>query len=268
MAKQEIEPTDQEILRRLLEEGGGLEDLDPREGGISRIRIDHKDAMWVDSLTGLKVKEFEGVICGIVKQRVMFPPKMSKEPGPPECKSVDFKIGRPNLEIFPVAEFRNPAGGVAPGPAVEFVEGIELDCGTCPFEKFGSNPSPDKEGPRCTEQIILVVLADLDGSGNDMPSLLTAQKSALKPTRAYLAGFKRAGNPAFSHRTKFSLSAQVYAGNDYAVPVYKRLEETPKELWLAYGQTYTQNRDFLHTRRDVEQAEAAARPASPDDLPF
>jgi hypothetical protein len=230
-------------LDRLDAMGGGLADFDGSEGGTPRIKINGAEAKWVDTLTGLEVPEFTGIVCGVVKGRVLWPPEVGEEVADPLCKSLDFKTARPNPKTFPIKE------SLIPGLVlVEDGPPVMVNCSACNLKEWDTHPT--RQGPWCTEQLTMIVMADLDDSGNYLPSLVTFQRSSIKPARQYVGALKRGYKNPFEVYTDFTLTPQKRGNVKYAVPVFKRTTPTDPSLWEACAQTYLAIAEFVTTWRD------------------
>lgn len=232
-------------LEQLEQMGGGLAGFDGSEAGTPRIKINGPDAVWTDDLSGLEVPEFTAVICGITKQRILWPAEVQEEKSDPLCKSLDAEVGRPNAATFPIKESKFELTVID--------EGAELDCSACFLKDWDSHPT--RPGPWCTEQIVMILLADFEGSGDYLPSLLSVQRSGLKPVRRYLGDFKRRGVLPFSTETVFTLNPQKRGNVNYAVPVLKKGEPTDQDVWEAYASTYLSVSAFISTWRDDATAD-------------
>lgn len=241
-----------EDLVPMTEDGAivGLEDVDLSEGGAPRITIDHQEALWRDTMSGVAVESFEGVVLGLIKQRVLWPVEMGDEPSPPLCKSVDFSTGRPT-EKFPLSES---------GLAIKITEGVTANCEDCKLKDWDTHPT--RQGPWCQEQHVWAVLADLEGDGQEAPALLTFQRSSIKPARQYLASFARKRLPAFTTRTQFELQGQKRGSVKFAVPTISRTEATDPDDFPFYAETYQQIRAYLMAVREDDGPSDKA-PAKP-----
>lgn len=221
----------------------GLEDIDLSEGGTPRITIDHTDAVFRDTMSGVAVAEFSGIVLGLVKQRVLWPPEVGDEPAQPLCKSVDFKTGRPNVDTFPLAESKL---------TLTLDDGVTASCEDCALKDWDTHPT--RQGPWCQEQHVWAVLADLEDDGNAAPALLTFQRSSMKPSRQYLGAFARKRQPSFSVVTHFKLNGQKRGSVKYAVPELSRGEATDPDDWSHFGEQYLSIRGFLQTVRSDEES--------------
>lgn len=228
----------------------GLEDFDlATESTTPRIRIVHSDGVYEDNQSGVQTDSFDGIILGLVKQRVLWPPEM-EEDAPPLCRSYDFKTGYPNPATFPLKQS---------GLKITLSDGVTASCADCKLQEWGSNPkTPAGEGtPWCTEQHVLAVLADITGEGNFVPSLVTFQRSGLKTSRQYLGSFARSKKPTFTVTTKFGLNAQKRGSVKFAVPTLTRGEVVPEDEYPTLAEMYLGIRAFLQAPRGDSASSAA-----------
>ena len=87
------------------EAGTGLDDLDAG-GATPRIKVLHKKGLYSETLSGIEVETFDGVVLGMLRQRVLWPTEMDEEDVKPLCKSLDGKMARPNVSSFPPRSVR------------------------------------------------------------------------------------------------------------------------------------------------------------------
>lgn len=207
----------------------GLESVDASDIALPVINIDHAENVFVDKLTGQKYPEIDGVLLGLLKQRIMWDTEMSA-PGStqgPMCKSPDAVTGAPQ-ENFPWPEYKKAGGALPSGSKT-------IACADCPFAQWGSNPKNDT--PWCSLQHVYPVVV---GDSENVTGLLTLQRSALKPSSGYLTGFVRDAKPLFTHRTKIRLDANRKGTVKYSVPRFERGEATPEDLplWTKWAKQY------------------------------
>lgn len=249
------------------EEDYGLEDFDPTTDAIMpRLQIDHKEALFVDNLSGQKFKELDVILLGLVKQRIMWADEVEDGEGP-LCKSFNYNEGHPDKD-FPWEK-----SGFDPA---KYPDDAALPCANCALKEWGS--ALNGKTPWCSEQHTFPLLMQL--AGGWAPALFTTQRTGIKPSKTYLTSFSRTKTPLYTVITKLSLQAFKRGTVDYAVPVFVQKEATESSEWTFYAQQYRSIRSFITTRpsRDDDDgtapapvaaaAPAAAAPADPDDLPF
>lgn len=226
----------------------GLEDFDPiRDGVTPRLNLGHNEdaGFYIDGLSKERYAELDGVILGLVKSRVLFPPTIGSEAVQPLCKSHDFKVGFPdneNKQRFPwdkaglnIVDFIN-------------VDKPAISCESCPLKEWGSHPTNQKQ-PWCSEQHNLVLMIP-NGRGGWMPYIMTLQKTALAPSRTYSNSFFQKGTPMFVCMTKLTIEVRKTGQVNYSVPQFQRVgaEFTPEDIEL-FKSTYRGIRNWLQTPR-------------------
>src|SRR5881392_1533115 len=72
----------------------GLEDISESELTIPRLVIDHKKAVFRDSLSNEEFETVDTIVLGVCKQRVLWPPEM-RDNSKPLCKSYEGLMGNP-----------------------------------------------------------------------------------------------------------------------------------------------------------------------------
>jgi hypothetical protein len=248
------------------EEDYGLEDFDPTTDAIMpRLQIDHKEALFVDNLSGQKFSELDVILLGLVKQRIMWADEVEDGEGP-LCKSFNYTEGHPSPD-FPWEKSKFDKASY-PDDAV-------LPCANCYLKEWGS--ALNGKTPWCSEQHTFPLLMQL--AGGWAPALFTTQRTGIKPSKTYLTSFSRTKTPLYTVITKLSLQAYKRGTVDYAVPVFVQKEATESSEWPFYAQQYRSIRSFISTRpsRDDDEAAAPAAPAvataaapaaADDDIPF
>lgn len=233
----------------------GLEDFDQSDMTIPMLKIDHDKAVIVDGLSNQEYDSLDLICVGLIKQRVLWQAEI-QDNDTPLCRSYNFKIGKPDADRFPWK-----ASGFTPDADTD-----ELPCENCKLQVWGSHPQ--REIPWCSEQHTYAVLQPL-GEDNWAPALFTIQRSALKPSNAYLTSFIRAKEPLYVCHTRISLDGQRRGNVDFAIPKFSRGPETDQSMWPFYADTYRNIRSFVQTPRirtadgEIEQTTGtAAAPAA------
>lgn len=253
----------------------GLEDFTNEDMVMPRLTILHQEGVFQDTLSNEKFGELEVVLLGLVKQRILWPPEMEAEKKPPLCKSFNYTEGRPDGEN--PSRFPWKASGFAMADHVDGENPPVLTCEGCALKEWGSHPKSDT--PWCSEQHVLPLMMSVGGGFS--PAILTLQRTAIKPSKAYMTSFARSQSPLFVTTTKLSLSVQRRGTVTYSVPIFARGTATEVEDHPEFALTYRRIRDYLTTPR-VEVVEdvvegtpvaappTAARPASSvdDEMPF
>jgi hypothetical protein len=241
-------------------EDDGLEDLGTADVAIPRLKIVGKKAVYQDSLTKDEFPELTVVILGLVKQRIMWDRNI-EEGDKPQCKSPDFYNGFPNLDEKSRIDTQFPWDQSNFKPDVltlvdhnpksqEFEEEVKgalehLSCAACVFKDWGKDRNGKSTPPPCSEQFSLPLLYQDPSNGEWNPSILTLQRSGVKPTRTFLAGFKQRQQATFTSQVKLSLNAQSRGSVDYAVPVFQKLGPTDPSAYENYVSIYKGARAYL-----------------------
>lgn len=259
----------------------GMEDFDMATDAVMpTIKIDHKKGVFVDGLSGEEFPELDAVLLGLIKQRVLWEAEVEENSKGPLCRSYNFTEGHPDYDRFPwksATIFQKPASED---------EVVTLPCESCPLKEWDSHPQRDT--PWCSEQHTFAIMQIVNEDGDMAPSLLTVQRSAIKPSRTYMTSFAKSKTPLFVCRTKITLDHRKRGNVEYAVPKFTRGAATEQSEFPFFAENYTQIREFVQTPRifvaDAEDenggvpADAAAPAAAPagatppaaddDDLPF
>lgn len=230
----------------------GLEDYDPTvDGSTPRLQIVQAEAVFKDSQSGEEWSKISCIVLGRLKQRILWPPEVEEgKKAKPLCKSLDFRIGLPGEE-FPWEK----------SGFDKSVVGETLDCGACPLKEWDSHPT--RETPWCSEQSVLPLLMEV---APDVwaPTILTLQRSSLKPARKYIDSYGRAKLPLFTAFTTIELDAQKRGSVKYATPTFTKGAATEEANWPEYANQWRNLRTFLMTVRndDDDEEETVAAPAT------
>lgn len=236
----DIVPAGQQAMEQYSDDMSGLEDFDQSDMVMPTVKIDHPTGSFVDGLSNQTYKELDCVVLGLVKQRVLWHPDVDDSKDPPLCRSLDFQIGRPRVEVFPW----EPSGFASAVGAPE--EGMTLPCASCQLKDWGTHPKQDV--PWCSEQHTYVVLMRTE-DGDDVPGVVTFQRSGIKPSKTYLTSFARSKTPIFTVRTHIKLEMNKRGTVTYSVPKFTRGAATDQSEWAGYSENYRSIREFLQTPR-------------------
>lgn len=209
----------------------GLEDVEASDLVMPRLTIDHDTGEFVDSLSGERYETVSGIVLGLTKQRVLWPPEMGDTNDPPLCRSYDFQSGHPG-EQFPWE-----AAGFDPNDT----DDETLPCTACALKEWGSHPNRDIQW--CAEQHVYPIV--MDGG----PVLFTVQRSGIKSSRSYLSSFARNRTPLYTAQTTLKLSGNRRGKVSYYVPMFTKGEASDHERWPEYASMYRSIRAFLQTPR-------------------
>jgi hypothetical protein len=247
----------------------GLEDVEQSDLVMPTLRIDHKNGVFVDALSGKTFESVDVVALGLIKQRVLWDAEVEEGSNGPLCRSYNFTVGIPDEKSFPWK-----ASGFNPT-----TDGDTLPCERCLLKNWGSHPKRD--APWCSEQHTFAIIQNL-GEGIMAPALLTVQRSAIKPSRTYLTSFMRNRKALFTVWTHIDLEHRSRGTVDFAVPKFVQGDPTDEADWPFYAQQYKTIREIVQTprSRDDSEAEGSTDPASgvpvgaqppsadDDELPF
>jgi len=218
----------------------GMEDFDTSSLTVPRLRIDNDNGVFKNVLDGSTFDTFDGIVLGFVAQRIMWHPSM-KDGDIPQCKSRNFQNGYPTLEAdlerhkFPWGE-----SNFAPANLMDDANGNKyLPCKACVFNQW-SGTRKEPVPPRCAEQHTLI----LQGSEGEN-YLFTVQRTSLKPTKLYEAGFVQKGKPMFSRQTRMGIRMNGGSQRRWGTPTFEAYGETDPLAWDAYAEAYYRIRDFL-----------------------
>lgn len=254
----------------------GLEDVDASDLAMPRINIDHDKAVFVNSLTKQEYPSLTVVMLGLVKQRVMWPEKL-EDGDKPRCKSPDNthgfpRIGEsiPNSKKFPfaISNFQPEQAQPVELPAGdEYPDGWKsngypvLPCDSCKFSKWGRDEDGKNTPPPCSEQHTYPLLY-MAGNADDpewTPAIFTVQRSAISNSRKFINGFAQARKPMFTQYTGLTLSMESKGTNEFAVPGFKLMGPSDRNLWGEYANSLRTVRTFL---RQAPRAQEDDSPAS------
>lgn len=243
------------------EYGTGLEDLDPNEVQIPRIKVDHPNAVFKDGITGEEFPEIYGVLLGMVKQRIKWHPALEQREAKPQCKSNDGVMGYPNME-GPDSDDKFPwlESGMTPGDMPRDTDGrVTIPCATCPFQKWGGTKLKPKPPP-CSELHTFPIMYSIEENGAiDRAGIVTFKGSGIKPSKAYMTGFVRNKRPLYSAYTKIKLGLNTRGMVTFSTPEFSKTGEVAVEDWPQYGEELKGLREFLRQppRSSSDEAPAA-----------
>jgi hypothetical protein len=225
----------------------GLEDFGMSDTVIPRLKIAHRDARFVDSLSNEEFDNVRVIMLGLVRQRILWHPSIDDDDAAPMCKSQNFEIGFPDLnaeeqpknKLFPWNKSGFDPKDFPPG-----ADGlVRLPCAGCQLKEWGSHP--DGKKPYCSEMFTIPLLYAPNNDDNFVPALISFQKTSLKPLKNYLSAFKRAKTGTFTAYTDMGLDLQKRGANPFSVPNFKNAGPTDSDAWPEYATAYRQLREFL-----------------------
>ena len=236
----------------------GLEDVDSTDILTPILRMDHEKMKFVLSLTNEEMTSLTCIALGLVKQRILWP----ADPGPageqPLCRSYDHNFGIPNQERF--HSFTKGASGFDLA-RVQQAETDPLPCANCALKEWDTHPR--SAGSWCNEQYTLPILI-VQSADVLMPALVSFQRSAIKPTKAYISGFVGKKRPLFTSFTRLSIQAMTKGTAAYAVPRFEVLEDTDPAQWPEYSKHFHAIKGMITTPRTRDDDESTT--ATPVDV--
>lgn len=259
----------------------GMEDVEASDLVMPRIRIDHKNGVFVNGLSNESFSALTVIVLGVVKQRVMWPSKLEDD-SKPRCKSPNNVYGFPNQRenqpkknLFPWAASNFEPGHAQPieieaGTAKDFPNGWTsnnypvLSCSSCLFSKWGKDEDGKRVPPPCSEQhtyVIKYAEEDENGDVNWINALFTVQRTAIPNSKAFINSFYQGGKPFFTRYTGLTLRQESRKGNEYSIPEFKLMQNTEQADWINYATEYRSVRDFLRAAPRQSDENADAPPA-------
>lgn len=228
----------------------GLEDFDlATDAVMPRIQIDHREGLYVDSLTNETHERMDVILLGLCKGRVLWPEEVADN-AKPLCKSYNFREGHPDETLFPWR-----ASGFSPD------QPTPLSCEDCKLKEWGSGQNGS---PWCTEQHNFALLTQQGDPADDLwtPALLTLQRSGLKPSRAYCTSFARSKTPLYTVQTTIGLTQHKKGSVPYAVPSFIKGAPTDPDLWSYFADQYRTIAGFITAAPVGEDETPVGSPAS------
>lgn len=286
MARNQPTPTSTDVAERsstdLAEHQGvadGLEDVDAGDILLPIIKIVHDEGVFQDSLSNEKFEEFDAIVLGLVKNRILWPSVIGEETGLPVCRSLDFKHGRPNPVKFtskdPSGEFPSKVSRFGKDKVTAVLEAMEQDpttsdpgdlllCASCNLKEWDTMPG--NTTPWCSEQYIFPLLRVTDDGGY-APGYITFQRAALKACRAYISVFKGSNKPMYTSLTHIKALHQRRGKVNFITPEFTKLTPTDPELWAGFSTDLSRIREFLTTPRPPRDANTDTDDDDDDDTP-
>jgi hypothetical protein len=244
----------------------GLEDISVTDMTLPIIKTLHKVGCFEDQ-AGEQFDEFDGIILGVIKQRVLWPTEPGEAGVGPVCRAVNFTTGHPDMAKFitkdsgTTAQKRSGFSLADVESAVESGEG--LACVDCKLQEWKTNPK-DNRSPWCTEQWTMPVLRIAE-DGTSSIAIISFQRTGLKPCRNYISTFSTAKKPLYTAVTRIRAVAVSKGTVDYVVPKFSLVSETDRSEWPTYSKSLHEIRDYLTTPRFREDDDDTATPVAKDD---
>lgn len=252
----------------------GLEDIEESDLTIPRITIDHEGGVFVDSQTNERFEEFDCIMLGLVKQRVLWPPTPGAEGEGPMCRAVNFTTGAPDPAKW-VVKHNGVTAVAQSGFTFDEVEAGNLSCANCGLKEWESHPN--NSTPWCNEQFTFPIIRILD-DGAMAPALISFQRTGLKPCKSYVSGFKQSKRPLYTAVTRITAVHQKKGTVEYVTPSFSKVSDSDPSEHPSYSRSLSQIRTFITTPRTFEDQEvsvkssteaapAAAAPERPQSAP-
>lgn len=241
----------------------GLEDVSSADVRVPRLVIDHEENVFKNTTTNETFPELKAVFLGLVKQRIMWDPQLDTGDRP-QCKSLDFETGFPQLRTdiparkqFPWSRSNFRQEDFPPAP-----DGlIALPCESCVFNQWGK----DNERPPCSETYTFILYYMHPETGILSPATMAFSKSAIKTAKTYSGTFYSARQPMFTVWTDMKLRPESRGKTRYCVPELARGGQTDAGEWRGWADAYKSMRDFMRQRLrladEVGDTSTSSRPA-------
>lgn len=245
----------------------GLEDIAASDLIMPVFKMDHDNFKWVDSLTNQSHDSLSVIMLGVLKQRILWPEDPGAAGDTPICRAYTLETGYPDQEKFTRKLVLTSSGFSAAD-----VEKGTLPCASCNLKEWGMHPKGN--GPWCNEQYTTPVLV-LDEEGHTMPAIISHQRTALKPLKAWITAFQGRQKPFYTAVTSIGIVAQSKGTQEYAVPKFTLVQDSDPAMWPDYSQRWHEIKTFLMTPRtrhgddepETPRTSNAAAPPAPAPAP-
>ena len=202
---------------------------------------------WYNNITGEFLSSVEGVLLGVMKQRVAFERQFSAD-AVALCASDEGLYARKEFIGTTVTDSKTGY--------IYLIQGI---CGECPFAKFGSNG----ETPLCSLGYVYAML-DMESG---LPFLLRAQRTGIQAARKLNTVVKMMG------RVKSIIVTSQHVSSDngeYEVPVFTTGQKLTTDVVNAAAQIVREMGNLAERVSAVEPELGANGTAKHDDeeMPF
>lgn len=278
-------PVDDSIVGSELvkQHAGGLpEDLETgmdelEEGGYPRLRINHREGRFVESISDSEFERLDGVvILGFSYSRVMWKPSKPgqgfKQDEMPQCRSNDNQHGQPNTDIEKPALFPWNESVFDPTKAQvnPTYNRVILDCTKCNFQIWGS----DGTRPACGLIMTVYVMYQQPGAEQPTTAFLSIKGAGIKPMKKFFRQIRNTGQNAAPYQFTVSLGLDQHTSGDvvYCTPRIEVTGVIPEEYWASLSEQYAQMRDFTKAiiieAEDKEHAVNGYQPPRAQDPDF
>jgi hypothetical protein len=255
-----------------------LGDFKSNRMSVPRLTIKHKDGLFRDPFTQEDVvPPIKVVMLTMVSQRLLWHVEVGERGELPLCKSPNATDGYPTpSDLLPRdKDFPWVQSGFDPAEWPLGANGMpKLPCDNCALKEWGSHPLGRK--PYCNELYTFPIMYHPGGREDVLvPALFSVQRTGLKEADRLLTRFKAMREPMFTAVTQIDLRRESKGGNDYCVPTFRVLEQTPNDAWPEFRKTALMIRDVIRRApmtgdADAEAAvtvEVSTEDAPPSDSP-
>lgn len=233
--------------------GGVPEDLETGmdelgDSSYPRLRIAHKDARYVESVSDTEYDVLDCIILGFSWSRVMW---KEKKPGQgfdsnerPQCRSNDNEHGQPNTDaekpsLYP---WRDSVFDPMKAQVNPTYNRVLLDCSKCNFQIWGS----DGTRPACGLIMTVYVLYQPPGSDSSVTAFLSIKGAGIKPMKKFFQSIRQRGKDAAPYQFRVQLGLEQHSSGDveFCTPTVSVHSVIEKEWWASLSDYYRQMRDF------------------------
>jgi hypothetical protein len=262
--------------------GGVPEDLETgmdelEEGGYPRLRINHKDGRFVESVSDTEYDILANVvILGFSYSRVMWKPTKPgqgfKSDEMPQCRSNDNEHGQPNTDVekpvlFPwnTSVFEPTKAQVNP-----VYNRVILDCTKCSFQIWGS----DGSRPACGLIMNVYVMYQPPGAEQPVTAFLSIKGAGIKPMKKFFRKVFSSGKNASPYQFMVNLALDMHTSGEvqFCTPRVEVTGTIPADHWAALSGQFSQMRDFTKNiiieAEDKEHAVNGLQPPRSEDPNF
>lgn len=232
----------------------GLEDLEESDITIPRITIDHEGGVFVDAQTGERFAEFDCIMLGLVRQRVLWPPTPGSDGEGPMCRAVNFEVGVPDPAKW-VVKHNGITAQAQSGFTFDEVQAGNLNCQSCALKDWESHPN--NSTPWCNEQFTFPIVRILD-DGTQAPALISFQRTGLKPCKSYVSGFKQARRPLYTAITRITAVHQRKGTVEYVTPSFAKVADSDPTSHPQFSKSLSEIRTFITTPWSKDEDETPA----------
>lgn len=233
--------------------GGVPEDLESgmdelEDGSYPRLRINHKDGRYVESIGDTEWDQFPCIILGFSYSRVMWKERKAGQgfvsDELPQCRSNDNQHGQPNTDPEKPAFFPWKDSVFDPMKAQvnPTYNRVILDCTKCNFQIWGS----DGTRPACGLIMTVYVMYQPPGSETPVFAFLSIKGAGIKPMKKFFRTIRQQGNNATPYQFFVTLGLERHVSGDveFCTPTVAVNSVIPADNWAALSAKYAEMRDY------------------------